>query len=329
MPRTLLIIDDSESTRTRLREVLAAKGLFERFLLASSGTEGLRLMLDNPVDMVICDLMMPGIDGFKFLHLKQAQHPYREVPLIMLTGHDMVANTVRGLEAGASDCLTKPFHDEELVARVQVHLKLKQLQDELREKHAALEQISRTDPLTGVANRRHFMEVLEQELARARRYESCLSFVMVDLDHFKQINDGWGHQLGDQALASVASTLQAQTRIHDLVGRYGGEELVLLLPQTDAQDGYAVAERCRRAIEHLELPHDGQPVRVTASFGVATHSSADVDRVDDLIRWADSALYESKRAGRNRVTVARNHSSGPPAPMPRASGGRRGESKAR
>ena len=222
MARTVLIIDDSEAIRRRVEQILGAQDIFEIFLKASNGIEGFKLLLNNPVDIILCDLMMPGIDGFKFLSLKQTKAEYNEVPVIMLTGEEDVRAKVRGLEAGASDYLTKPFHDEELVARVKVHLKIKTLQSELRDKNARLETLTRTDELTSVNNRRFFMETLRAEYLRSERYRAPLVYAMVDIDHFKRVNDTHGHLVGDRALVAVAQVLQKAVRLQDVLGRYGG-----------------------------------------------------------------------------------------------------------
>lgn len=305
MPRTVLIIDDSEAIRRRVEQILGAQNIFENVLKASNGIEGFKLLITNPVDLILCDLMMPGIDGFKFLSLKQSKPEYNEVPVIMLTGEEDVRAKVRGLEAGASDYLTKPFHDEELVARVRVHLKIKTLQDELREKNLKLEALTRTDELTGVNNRRFFMETLRAEYLRSERYRTPLVYVMVDIDHFKRINDTHGHLMGDRALVAVANTLQKAVRMQDVLGRYGGEEFAIIMPHTDREGGEMAVERCRKQIEQNTVTLDNSiELTVTASVGVVCYPRDDVRRLEDLIALADAALYRAKDAGRNRVIVA-------------------------
>ncbi len=273
-------------------------------LFAKDGLEGFKLLLNNRIDLVLCDVVMPGIDGFKFLSLKKARSELVEVPVIMLAGtaSDVHAK-VRGLEAGASDYLTKPFDDEELVARVKVHLKIKGLQDELREKNQRLEELSNTDGLTRVVNRRHLMELLDLEFTRARRYNNALSFVMVDIDHFKAINDRYGHQVGDEALTAVASVLRQDLRRNDVIGRYGGEEFSLLLPETVGDGARVVAERYRKRLEEYQLNAQGERIRLTASFGVA-ELAPELTNLDALVRRADAAMYQAKHQGRNRVVVA-------------------------
>ncbi|HSI03888.1 MAG TPA: diguanylate cyclase [Myxococcota bacterium] len=304
MSTTVLIIDDSETVRQRVQQVLLDGHVATTVLFAKDGLEGFKMLLNNRIDLVLCDVVMPGIDGFKFLSLKKARSELLEVPVIMLAGTagDVHAK-VKGLESGASDYLTKPFDDEELVARVKVHLKIKGLQDELREKNQRLEELSNTDGLTRVVNRRHLMELLDLEFTRARRYNNALSFVMVDIDHFKAINDRYGHQVGDEALTAVASVLRQDLRRNDVIGRYGGEEFSLLLPETIGDGARVVAERYRKRIEEYQLQTNGELIKLTASFGVAELAPGLAD-IDALVRRADAAMYQAKHEGRNRVMIA-------------------------
>ena len=298
---TALIIDDSESVRRRVQQAFESERLFDTILMASNGIEAFKMLMSQQVDIILCDLNMPGIDGFKFLALKQSRPEYGEVPVIMLTGEEDVKSKVRGLEAGASDYLTKPFHDEELLARVKVHLKIKALQGELRDKNSRLESISRTDELTGVNNRRFFMEALRLEFDRSQRYATALGFGMVDIDHFKRINDTYGHLVGDQALVAVAQFLRKAMRNNDVLGRIGGEEFAILMPHTEQVGCTHALERWRQQIEGLAIDADGVAVHVTVSIGAVCCPRDGIDRPEHLIALADEALYKAKESGRNRV----------------------------
>lgn len=304
MARTVLIIDDSELIRQKLEQTLRQQRIFDHFLHAESGIDGFKLLLAEPVDLILCDLIMPGIDGFKFLSLKLSRPEFKEIPVIMLTGEEDIKAKVRGLEAGASDYLTKPFHPEELIARVKVHLKIKSLQDELREKHVRLENLTRTDELTGLCNRRFFMEQLRQEFSRCHRYQSAMAFAMVDIDHFKSVNDTYGHLAGDKALVSVAQMLAKSLRGQDTMGRYGGEEFGILMPETDAEGAQICMERCRRAIESTAVALEQTNLKITVSIGVVCMPLPGVERLEGMIALADEALYQAKDGGRNRVVLA-------------------------
>jgi diguanylate cyclase (GGDEF)-like protein len=248
------------------------------------------------------------------------------IPVILMTARQ-AAGKVEGLELGADDYLVKPFDMLELSARVKSMLRLKALQDALLEKNRELDAknreldrankelaqkreellaLSRTDPLTGLCNRRYFEERLHEEFARSKRYGSHLSLVMLDIDHFKRINDTFGHPFGDEVLRGVAHTARAQLREVDLLARYGGEELVALLPETAPEAALRVCERVREAIEALEFEHvgadrDRRLVRCTASLGLASVPSPLLATAEDLLRAADECLYAAKGAGRNRV----------------------------
>jgi diguanylate cyclase (GGDEF)-like protein len=271
-------------------------------LVAEDGLKGFKLLRGNSVDLILCDLIMPDIDGYKFLGLKTGCTEFNDIPVILLTGRNDVESKVRGLNAGASDYVTKPFSPAELIARVRVHLEIKQLQDALRKKNAQLEHLTQTDPLTNIANRRHFMHSIELEFARLERYKRPMSFFMLDVDHFKKVNDEHGHQAGDQVLVNVANTLTASVRLTDVVSRYGGEEFAILLPETNRSRAFIVAERCRKQIEKMETVFQENTIRVTASFGMVSLPDDRISTVHDIISVADENLYTSKREGRNRIT---------------------------
>jgi len=211
---------------------------------------------------------------------------------------------VQSLELGANDYVIKPFDSSELLARVKVHGKIKRLQDELREKNRRLEELSNTDGLTKLYNRRYFMELFELEFERSKRYGSNLGFIMIDIDHFKEFNDTYGHLLGDRILVEVARILKGNLRINDQIGRYGGEEFALMMPETDLSGALVVAERHRRWIDEFMMREEDKELRITISLGVASFPEMKADTLDDLVKLADDALLEAKREGRNRIMVA-------------------------
>lgn len=324
--QTVLIIDDSGTVRSHVKDILEAGGSY-RVLAARDGLEGYKLLVSRPVDLILCDVNMPGMNGIKLLSLLRCRPELRDIPVIMLTGDENVSQKVHALECGAKDYLVKPFHDVELVARIRVHIEVRLLQRALRQKNEELEKLVNTDVLTQLATRRHFMEVAEVEMLRAVAADTSLAVVMLDIDHFKSINDRFGHLMGDTVIRGVASVLRADLRERDIAGRFGGEEFVLVLPETDTNGAVAVAERYRKRVGALTL-HDylaapvpslnadeaqqrisqsgtvTEPTQVSISLGVAAYPQVAAVQIEDLIHEADLALYQAKTSGRNRVCVA-------------------------
>lgn len=301
MNRTLLIIDDSKAIRIQIEQILADGRLFSKILRAADGIEGFKLLVNNDVDIILCDIEMPGIDGLKFLAMLQSREDLKAKPVIMLTSHNDLNTKVKGLESGASDYITKPFEPAELVARLRVHMQIKTLQDELRRSNQLLLELAQTDPLTLLCNRRHLYEKLDIELNRCFRSSSPISLIMADIDHFKKVNDDYGHQMGDEVLVRVAELLQEQLRTYDLAARYGGEEFCLVLPETGKKAALEVAERIRSKAETLRFNKPIDKILLTISFGVCSYAGTQEGSIDEIIRCADNALYEAKNSGRNRV----------------------------
>jgi two-component system cell cycle response regulator len=295
--QVLLIVDDSLTIRTAIRQALEPTGLFRSYVEARNGNEALAVIGQSPVDVILCDIVMPDLDGFAFLQLVKANPAYVDIPVLMLTGQESVAKKVAGLELGASDYVTKPFAKDELIARVRVHLKVKLLQDRLRE-------ASVTDYLTRRFNRRHFMEVFYREFERAKRHGHPLSLAILDVDHFKRINDTCGHIQGDRVLVDIATIVGSNVRGEDLVARYGGEEFVILLPHIGEAGALAVAEKVRAAVAAHAFS-GLTPSPVTISVGLVTFHGATpgTATIDTVLMLADTALYTAKSAGRNCVSV--------------------------
>ena len=274
---------------------------------------------------------MQGIDGFAVCRWLKVNADTREIPVIMLTVRTAVADRIAGLNLGADDYLAKPFDDQELEARIFAALRVKAAQYELKARNQQLESmlhsveaLAITDALTGLFNRRRFNDVLKREFAVTKRYRNTLSCLIVDLDHFKQINDRFGHDAGDQVLKEVARRILNTVREVDLAARYGGEEFAILLPHTSKTDAGIVAQRLLSNIRKQEFTFGGEVVRITASIGCAGNSDVISDKPEDLVKAADLALYEAKNGGRNAVVVFRsaaddslNQSIRPPAiPFP-------------
>jgi len=305
MAGRILIVDDNAMIRSEIKAVLMKDGGFTHFMEAGDGLTAFKSIMETPPDLVLCDLVMPGFDGLKFLGLKASRKELEQIPVIILTAEDDLDRKAEILERGASDYVTKPFHEKELLARVRIHTKLKLLQDELREMNVQLEALSVTDPLTGLANRRRLMARLQEEVQRARRYKTPLSVVMIDIDHFKDVNDTHGHAMGDEVLRNIGAMLNAGLRTTDLAARYGGEELTLVLPHTDIPAALQVAEGLRQKFAELDHVLDGVTIRKTASMGLAARDGqGEMPNAEDLLKHADEALYRAKQGGRNRVEVA-------------------------
>ncbi|MBU8895999.1 diguanylate cyclase response regulator [Corallococcus sp. H22C18031201] len=320
MGRTVLLVDDDPAQLAHVRDGLSPYGY--TFREANNGAQALSAIRENRPDLILMDVEMPGLGGVEVCRIVKAnggEGGFGFIPVILMTARQ-AAGKVEGLELGADDYLVKPFDMLELGARVKSMLRLKVLQDALVEKNRELDKankelarkreellaLSRTDALTGLFNRRYFEERMNEEFLRARRYQSHLSLVMLDIDHFKRINDTFGHPFGDEVLKAVAQTARARLREVDLLARYGGEEFIALLPEAAPTDALRACERVREAIENLEVVHpraDGtrQSVRLTASLGLATVPATDLPSAETLLRAADASLYEAKGAGRNRV----------------------------
>ncbi len=301
-----LVVDDSLTVRRGLRLALEKTGLFTEVLEADDGDTAIdavqaRQAAGLPgVDLVLADLVMPRMDGFAFLEVFKRDPGRAQIPVIVLTGQESTKKKVRALEAGAADYLVKPFDNAELIARVRVHLKVKNLQDQLREVNKRLQALSTMDALTGLPNREAFLENLDKELARARRHGTQVAFLMIDVDRFQAFNEAQGRQRGDDALAQLAQALRGTLRKTDSMGRYSGQELVALLPETARVEAAAVGEKLRTVIEALP---GMAPGALTISVGVACYPDQQIADMDTLVRAADLALRQAKRLGRNRVAM--------------------------
>lgn len=301
MSDSVLIIDDSAAVRERIIKTLETFDLFARYYEAEDGLDGFKKLLSSPVEIILCDLEMPRIDGFKFLSMLKSRPDLQDVPVIILTGMNDRDLKIKGLEQGASDYITKPFDPEELVARVKVHLKIKHLQDDLKRSNELLLELSNTDHLTGLFNRRYLMEALDKEVQRSIRKGGDLSLIILDIDHFKKVNDTYGHLQGDVVLQRVALNLQKELRSYDIAARYGGEEFVAVLPDANLKEAIFVANRVRLSIQDVKFGGTLTPLAITVSLGVATFPTLDCSTVDAFIKLADDALYRAKANGRNRV----------------------------
>jgi diguanylate cyclase (GGDEF)-like protein len=302
----ILVVDDHEDNIELLRARLEAWGY--QVEAARDGKEALERVHASPPDLILLDVMMPSVDGNEVARRIKQNPALPFIPIIMQTALDSTDSKVEGLEAGADDYITKPIEFAELKARVRSMLRIKRLQEELEERerqlleaNERLRHMSRTDALTSLENRRSIEKQMEIMFAHAERLNEPLSCVMSDLDRFKFVNDEYGHHAGDAVLKQFATLLKREAREIDAVGRYGGEEFIVLLPGTVLDAAVTFAERVRKQIEAHTFVFEGGSVCRTASFGVAGWPHPRVADCDRMVRAADDALYVAKEKGRNRV----------------------------
>jgi two-component system cell cycle response regulator len=296
---TVMIVDDSMLVRAVVRAGLEAENY--HVIEAEDGTVALQRCRQQPPDVILLDIVMPGLDGYQVLAHLKTDPQLSHIPVVFLTGRTGMADVVAGLRAGAHDYLKKPFEPEELLARVGSAIHVKQLQDQLRDRNALLDQLSRTDALTGLYNRRHLDEELARRHGEARRYHDSLALVLLDIDHFKQVNDLHGHPVGDDVLREVSRRIQNELRLEDIAGRWGGEEFLIILPRTDLDGVLESAERIRRAISATPITAGDRRITVTISGGCAVGPG---ESPAELLRRADKRLYQAKAAGRNQIVAA-------------------------
>ena len=297
---SVLIADDSIVVRALMRRQLEDHGF--RVVEAEDGATALSLCLSERPDVALLDIEMPTMNGHEVLAALQADAELAQIPVVFVTGRTATDDVTTGLRLGAHDYLRKPFDPAELIARVSAAARVKFLQDELRARNVELDLVSRTDPLTGLANRRHAMEELPRHASAARRSGLSLSVVMFDVDHFKSINDEFGHAGGDAVLQELSARVRPILRPEDVASRWGGDEFLFVLPATDRAGASAFGERLRDAVTTTAFRLGGDRVSVvTISGGIAT---GDGDDPDELVRTADGALYTAKERGRNRIVAA-------------------------
>jgi two-component system cell cycle response regulator len=295
----ILVAEDSALLRRMIGDVLRSNGW--TVLEASDGAAALaQARAENPAVLLMAR-EMEGMDGLTVLDALRADPRTGDIPVVFVTGHTDARDLAEGLERGAHDYVRKPVDPVELAARIRTALRLRALHDELARRNAELEQLARTDVLTGLANRRHADDVLRATIASARRHGRTLSAVLVDVDRFKTVNDAHGHAAGDAVLREIAIRLAAGLREEDLAARWGGEEFLLLLP--DSPDATVVCERLRASIaDHPVNVHGLLELKVSASFGWAPWTGEETGEA--LVGRADVALYAAKNGGRDRVVAA-------------------------
>jgi len=299
----VLVAEDDPLYRRALEHFLSRKG----YAVQMAG-DGLQALADatapEAARLIVLDWMMPGLPGPEVCRRLRATARDRYQYILLLTAKHTTADIVEGLEAGADDYLTKPFNVYEFFARMHVGERMIRLHDNLFAAQEALRFQATHDPLTGIWNRGALFELLHAEAERVHRKATPLSLFLVDLDHFKHVNDHFGHLIGDAILHEVAQRLSTAVRLYDIVGRYGGEEFIVAAAELESERPHQFAERLRLAVSSSPVHTSDVTISMTASIGVATSDPLADCSIEKLIQSADAALYEAKRNGRNRVEMA-------------------------
>lgn len=290
----------------RLREQLRSEGYTVREV--QDGHEALQI-LQGPTapSIALLDEDLPGINGSEVIRRLRGLRTERYVYTVLLVAYQGRAATLRGRETGADDCLGKPVYLRELKAYLHTARRIVAMEHRLAEARDRFRTQATRDPLTGLSNRMHIMETLDREVQRNERQQTPVSVIMVDLDYFKRINDSFGHPAGDEVLRQAAARMKDAIRSYDAVGRYGGEEFIVVLPGADLATARTVAERLRRAIADCSVRLPSGNLNVTASLGVSAVEGGVPIQGEELIKRADAALYQAKDEGRNRVVCAQSN----------------------
>ncbi len=298
----VLIAEDDPISRRLLESKLVKWGY--DVIVTSHGKEALeKLKSDNTPGLAILDWMMPEMDGVAVCRevRKQAKEPY--IYILLLTAKGRKEDIIEGMDAGADDYITKPFYSHELEVRLRAGRRIVELQEELISARESLRIQATRDALTGVWNRAAIVDQVRQELSRAGRERTSISIIMADLDHFKKINDTYGHMAGDAVLREATRRMQSVLRIYDQIGRYGGEEFLIILPGCNKSVAFAIADRLRKSIGEEAVNTPEGIIHVTCSLGVTVVDEAKEEDIDQIIKVADTELYRAKEGGRNRVEV--------------------------
>lgn len=298
--RRLLVVDDDDTNRTLVGKALEYEGY--QVDLADSGAAALAKMHDWQPHLVLLDVNMPGLNGLETLVKLRQRDEYVSVMFVSANSH--MEDVVRGLDAGADDYVTKPFEVMALLARVRTQLRIKDLNDSLRRANERLKELVDIDDLTGLFNMRSLYKRLDFELDRARRYNRSVCVLMMDLDHFKQVNDKNDHLFGSFVIKQVGKIIRDNIRKVDFAARYGGDEYLVVLTEITLEGATTFADRLREKIEQSTFANEFYSIRLTASIGLAI-TNPNVSGVDAraLVRYADRALYRAKELGRNRVEL--------------------------
>ena len=301
----ILIVDDVPNNLRLLDEILDEMSY--NTIFANSGKQAVEIVEKHTIqiDLILLDLMMPEMDGIEVCTIIKSNPMCQDIPVIFITADESPQGLLNAFKTGAIDYIKKPLDKTELLLRVENQLKLnkayaglRRSNDELLEAYALLQQLVTVDPLTGLENRRSLMDFAEVQLKLAQRYKSFFSIILIDLDYFKKINDTYGHLIGDEILKNIAKILKYVLRNVDHIGRFGGEEFIVILPNTNLKNAVVTAEKVREAIANFKHNIEEQIIQATVSIGIASYNPLD-DDVNQILERADQALYQAKSSGRN------------------------------
>lgn len=308
--KEILIVDDTPNNLRLLSSILTEQG--HKVRLAPSGSLAITSVKKKAPDLILLDVLMPEINGYEVCKQLKAEDKYKDIPILFISALQETFDKTQAFQAGGLDYITKPFNEIEVIARVNVHLELKSSRDELLNTTKDLEllnlkliqaqeelvQLASTDPLTGLYNRRRSMESIQDQKIYFERHKQAFSFVIADIDDFKSINDTYGHQCGDFILKEVSRELKSLLRHQDILGRWGGEEFNILLPETDKPGAKVIIEKLRIHINDQNFIYQDNTIHVSMTFGISEYSSTDLT-INELISHADIALYDGKKNGKN------------------------------
>lgn len=301
--RLILTVDDDQDNLTLVTRTLEHEGY--QVASAGSGEQALNILRDRQPDLILLDINMPGISGLDVLAKLRSKDAYTSV--LFVSARSETSDIVKGLDAGADDYVCKPFDPHELLARVRAQLRIKDLNDKLKQANQRLEELVDIDDLTGLYNMRSIYQKLDNEISRAKRHSRAVAVIMMDMDNFKQVNDLHDHLFGSFVLSEVGKIIQTTIRSVDFAARYGGDEFLIALSETTIEGANLFCERLRRSISQHTFTKDGNSMKLTASIGVAAMEPAlQPIEAKNLVRCADHSLYDAKRAGKNCYKIFDN-----------------------
>lgn len=298
-PTSVVVVEDEADIRELISYILESRGY--QTISFENPVKAMAHLASHPVDIIVSDVMMPEMDGIEFC--SQIKNKNKNTYFILLTAKGEKSDVTNGLNIGADDYIIKPFDFTEFIARVKAGERIVKNHKRLVYLNEQLEKMADTDGLTRLKNRRYFITHAQKELNRARRYNHTLAVLMIDIDHFKTINDTYGHLTGDLVLKKLARVLTKHARESDIISRYGGEEFVILIPETNPRKAYFTAEKLRKVIEKTDFTVDKNTISVTVSIGLALKTPSNDHTLETLIDKADKALYQAKNSGRNKSVI--------------------------